>query len=294
MIDFEAVETNLLEYADAPVDTDGPAALDDVLVVKIGGGAGLNLGACLTDLAAIARERPLVIVHGVSARMDALCAQLNHPVRTLTSPDGHSSRYTDAQTRDIFVRAANDVNREIVTALRVQGIEAVGVELDADFPVIGRRKDAIRAVVDGRVRVVRDDYTGTITEVNAERLHSILTNGGVVVMPPLAMSADGALNVDGDRLAAAVAGALGACDLVILSNVRGLLRDVRDVNSLISSVSGTQIDSALNYAEGRMKRKVLGASEALNGGVGRVVIGDGRESMPVRRALDGAGTAFYR
>lgn len=288
MIDFETVETNLLEYTDAPV------ALGEVLVVKIGGGAGLNLGECLTDLAAIARERPLVIVHGVSARMDALCAKLNHPVRTLTSPDGHSSRYTDAQTRDLFVQAANEVNHEIVTALRVQGIQAVGVELGEDFPVVGRRKDAIRAVVDGRVRVVRDDYTGTITEVNAERLHTILANGGVAVLPPMALSADGALNVDGDRLAAAVAAALGACDLVILSNVRGLLRDVRDANSLITSVSSAQIDSALNYAEGRMKRKVLGASEALNGGVGRVVIGDGRESMPVRRALDGAGTAFYQ
>jgi acetylglutamate/LysW-gamma-L-alpha-aminoadipate kinase len=265
-----------------------------VLVVKIGGGAGLNLGECLTDLADIARQRPLVIVHGVSARMDALCAKLDHPVRTLTSPYGHSSRYTDARTRDIFVQAATEVNNEIVTALRVQGINAVGVEADPDFPITGRRKDAIRAVVDGRVRVVRDDYTGTITDVNADDLRTILANGGVVVLPPLAISDDGALNVDGDRLAAAVAAALGACDLVILSNVRGLLRDVRDANSLLTSISGTQIEGALTYAEGRMKRKVLGASEALNGGVQRVVIGDGRESMPVRRALDGAGTAFYR
>lgn len=264
----------------------------DLLVVKIGGGAGLDLYRCLNDLAEIARTRPLVIVHGVSARMDALCAERGVAVRTLTSPDGHKSRYTDAQTRDLFVQAAGEVNAEIVDWLRAQGINAVGIT--GEYAANGRRKDAIRAVVDGRVRVVRDDYTGTITNINADGLHTLLAQGIVPVIPPIAGSEDGALNVDGDRLAAAVAGALNARDLIILSNVRGLLRDVRDENSLVNTIPYTQMETALNWAEGRMKRKVLGASEALDSGVQRVIIADGRVHQPVRDALAGYGTEFHR
>jgi acetylglutamate/LysW-gamma-L-alpha-aminoadipate kinase len=268
------------------------SALDEVLVVKLGGGRGLNLDACLDDLAELAQVRPLVVVHGVSARMDALCAERGHPIRTLTSPDGHVSRYTDAATRDVFVEAAVGVNDDIARGLRTRGVSAAGFGPDAAYPVAGRRKDALRAVVDGRLRVIRDDFTGAVSAVDADAIRAVMANGCVAVLPPLAMSADGPLNVDGDRLSAAVASALGAPDLVILSNVPGLLRRVDHPDSLIAQVSGGAIDDALNLAQGRMKRKVLGASEALAGGVNRVVIGDGRATRPVQRALNGAGTVF--
>jgi len=55
-----------------------------------------------------------------------------------------------------------------------------------------------------------------------------------------------------------------------------------------------QIDRAMDWAEGRMKRKVLGAHEALEDGVQRVIIGDGRLSDPVTQALNGVGTTFTR
>lgn len=266
--------------------------LGDILVVKIGGGEGLDLEASIADLARVAAQRPLVVVHGVSAEANQLCEQRGVPVQMLTSPSGHSSRYTNAETRDVFVDAARNVSNRVIDLFATFGIAAERVE----GAVSGTRKRAIRAVVDGRVRVVRDDYTGSIDSVNAQPILDLLAQGIVPVLPPQAFSSkDGALNVDGDRAAAAVAAEIGADDLVILSNVRGLYRNFPDESSFVSEVSGGQIDTALEeWAEGRMKRKVLGAQEALNGGVNRVRIADGRVESPVQSALNGAGTVFTR
>ncbi len=273
------------------IDAPEAVALDDVLVVKIGGGAGLDLDACIADLADIARTRPVVVVHGVSAEANRLCEERGVPVRMLTSPSGHSSRYTDGPTRDVFVEAAANVSRDVVDAFAGHGIDAQRVE----NAIMGERKNAVRAVVDGRVRVIRDNFTGSITGVTAEPILELLAAGIVPVLPPEAFSEeDGTLNVDGDRAAAAVAASLGAADLVILSNVRGLYRNFPDESSFVSEVSGAQMDSAMDWAQGRMKRKVLGAQEALEGGVQRVTIADGRADRPVQGALNGTGTVFTR
>lgn len=265
--------------------------IDDLLVVKLGGGQGLDLARCADDLARLAANRPLAVVHGVSARLDALCEAQGMPVRMLRSPGGHTSRYTDAATRDLYVRAATEVTLELAGMLIQRGYGAIGLAGD-DTPLYAARKTAIRAVTDGRVRIVRDDYSGTIQDVDAVRLCYALYSGYVPVIPPLARSADGLLNVDGDRAAAAIAVALGASELVILSNVRGLLRCYPDEASLVSHIPAGQVAQALGWAEGRMKRKVLGAEEALRGGVRRVVIADGRVAGPVQAALAGGGTEF--
>lgn len=266
----------------------------EVLVVKLGGGAGLDLPRACQDLARLASDYALVIVHGVSAQMNQLCNDLNIPIRTIQSPSGHTSRYTDPRTRDIFVRAAREVNQDVLTWLGSYGVQTASLADDPSVAVHGERKQAIRAVIDGRVRIVRDDYSGQISSVDTTEIQSLLDAGIIPVIPPMAMSDDGLLNVDGDRAAAAIAGALGAQSLVILSNVRGLYRDFEDKDSLVQDVSVTQIDRAMDWADGRMKRKVLGAHEALQGGVERVIIGDGRLSDPVTRALNGVGTTFTR
>jgi acetylglutamate/LysW-gamma-L-alpha-aminoadipate kinase len=113
------------------------------------------------------------------------------------------------------------------------------------------------------------------------------------VVPPLAASENGLLNIDGDRAAAELAAALQAGTYIILSNVRGLYRNYPDESSLVNDVSQAQLDQAMQWAQGRMKRKVLGAQEALEGGVQRVIISDGRTPQPVSGALNGAGTTFF-
>jgi len=99
--------------------------------------------------------------------------------------------------------------------------------------------------------------------------------------------------VDGDRVAAAVASALKAHTLIILSNVPGLLRSFPDESSLIAHIPRAQAQTALErYAQGRMKKKLLGAIEALGEGVSRVIIADGRVAQPLQGALAGRGTVI--
>ena len=264
----------------------------DLLVVKLGGAAGLNMSAAIGDLALIAAQRPVVVVHGVSERMAMLSAERGLAVEVLVSPAGHESRYTPPPVRDLFVEAAGQVNAEIAGGLAALGVSAAS--LMSPLVLCGARKDAVRAVVDGRIRVIRDDHTGAITSVEPLLIRDALDAGQVAVVPPLAASTDGPLNVDGDRAAAAVAAALSAAELVILSNVRGLYRRYPDETTFVSNVRLAEMGEALNWAAGRMKRKVLGAQAALEGGVARVVIGDGRRANPLEAALAGEGTVFTR
>ena len=94
------------------------------------------------------------------------------------------------------------------------------------------------------------------------------------------------------RAAGLTAAAFGADALMMLSNVPGLLRAFPDESTLIAHVRRDAIGQAAEAAQGRMKKKVLGAQEALDGGVKRVIFGDARKPEPIRRALAGAGTVF--
>ena len=79
---------------------------------------------------------------------------------------------------------------------------------------------------------------------------------------------------------------------MILSNVPGLLRDPEDETSLITTISKGQLEQHMDYAKGRMKKKVLGASEAITGGVKRVILGSANLEKPLTQALLGTGTVI--
>jgi acetylglutamate/LysW-gamma-L-alpha-aminoadipate kinase len=266
-----------------------------MIVVKIGGASGVNLEAVCLDVAALAGEgKQVVVVHGGSAETNEVSAQLGHPPRFLTSPSGYTSRHTDRATLEIFAMVtAGKINTLIVEALQKSGVNAFGLTgLDGRL-MVAQRKEAVRAVENGRQRIVRDDYTGKIESINQPLLASLAAQGYVPVIAPLAISPSGdALNVDADRAAAMIAGAVQAEQLILLTNVAGLMHKFPDESTLIAQIEKKDLEEALAFAEGRMKKKVLGASEALDRGVGRVVIADGRIERPLIQALAGRGTVI--
>lgn len=265
----------------------------DVLVVKVGGGAGVNTEAVCQDVARlVAGGQRVVLVHGTSAAADALAGRAGIPVRQLTSPSGHVSRYTDPETLEIYVAAAaGQVNKGLVARLQSLGCNAVGLSGVDGRLLVAQRKNAVRTVENGRQRIVRDDYTGQLQEANSGLLGLLLDAGYTPVIAPLALGTEGErLNVDGDRAAALVAASLAAPMLVILTNVPGLLAAYPDENSLVRHVPLSGLDAAEALAAGRMKKKVLAAREALGGGVRTVVLADSRRPDPVQAAFAGAGT----
>jgi acetylglutamate/LysW-gamma-L-alpha-aminoadipate kinase len=264
-----------------------------MLVVKVGGSQGIDYGALCDDVAALWRaDQPLLLVHGGSHETNLLSEQLGHPPRFVTSPSGHSSRFTDRQTLEMFAMVyAGKMNTLIVERLQMRAVNAVGLSgLDGRL-LEGKRKDTLRVVEGGRQRILRGDWTGTVERVNVALLQLLLGAGYLpVVSPPAASEAGEAVNVDGDRAAAQIAAALRAETLLLLSNVPGLLRHFPDESTLVRQIAPGEIDEYAGFAEGRMKKKVLGAKEALAAGVGRVIIGDARVPQPIRQALGGAGT----
>ncbi len=266
------------------------------MVVKLGGSNGLEFDAPCRDIATlVGKGEWVVVVHGGSREMDDISTKLGRPPRYVTTPSGFQSRYTDRGTMEIFLMAvAGRVNKLLVEHLQGLGVNAIGLSgLDGRL-LQGRRKGAIIAVEGGKRKVLRGDYGGTVELVNVPLLRSLLKGGYTPVIAPVAISTDNeALNVDGDRAAAALAAALGAEALVILTNVPGLLRDPADPASLIPEIPPGEARAYLDrYAQGRMKKKVLGAIEALKRGLGRVIIADGRAERPVLSALEGRGTVI--
>ncbi len=266
-----------------------------MIVLKIGGSEGINYDFIADDIASLVKEgQPLIVVHGGSALTNKVAEQLGHPPQFVTSVSGFTSRRTDRRTLEIFEMVyCGQMNKGLVEKLQMRGVNAVGLSgLDGRIWE-GPRKDAIKVIQDGRRVVIRDDYTGKVEKVNIALLRTLLDAGFLPVLTPPAASYDGeAINVDGDRAAAATAAAFQAKALIILSNVPGLLEKFPDESSLIRHIPAAKIEQFMSMAEDRMKKKVMGAQEALIQGIGRVIFADGRVEQPVRRALVGEGTVI--
>ena len=262
------------------------------IVVKIGGSNGVATTNIVCEIAqCVAVGQRIVVLHGGSDLTNTLSERLGHPVRMITSPGGMVSRYTDSETLSIYAMAvAGQINTDLVASLQKQGVNALGLAGVDGRLLLARRKSAIRSVTpDGRVQILRDDYTGQIEHVNDALLRQLLDVGYTPVIAPLALSMDGErLNVDGDRAASAVAAALHADALVIMTNVTGLLANPEDQASVINTIPTDQLADYVQYAHGRMRKKLLGAQEALQNGVPRVCIG----SNSLLDVLDGAGTVI--
>jgi len=266
-----------------------------MIVVKVGGSEGIDLDAVCSDIAQLAQGgQELVLVHGGSHRTNVVAEKMGHPPEFVQSVSGFTSRRTDKETLKIFEMVyCGEVNKGIVERLQAQGINAVGLSgLDGRL-LEGRRKAAIKIIQNGRRRVLRDDYTGTVEKVNVGLLRLLLGAGYLPVVTPPAISTESeAINVDGDRAAAMIASSLGADQLIILSNVPGLLRDFPDESTLIKRIERSRTAEFMEHAQGRMRIKVLGATEALDQGVGQVIFGDARIENPVSAALAGQGTVI--
>ena len=270
-----------------------------MIVVKVGGSDGINYDAFCADVAQLVKQgKKIIVVHGGSSLTNQVAEQLGHPPQFITSPTGYTSRLTDKRTIEIFEMVyCGQMNKQIVEKFQALGVNAVGLSGIDGRLFSGPRKKTIRAVDEnGKQLIIRDNYTGNVTDVNTDLLNLLLDAGYLPVLTPPAISDEHeAINVDGDRASAATAMALGAEALIILSNIPGILKDFPNEDSLIEHVAYDEIEHvSKEYAQGRMRIKILGSKEALDGGVGRVILGDARQNNCVSAALAGKGTTISK
>ncbi len=269
-----------------------------MLVIKLGGSAGINVEYTLDDLAAMWPGERIVFVHGANAALDTFMQAQGRQPRLVTSSTGQISRFTDRETMDDMLAIyAGRTNKRIVEGLQARGVNAVGLSGIDGGIARGTRKDALRVVEDGKPKVLRGDYAGSLKEINTHLLTLLLDNGYLPVLTPPALSQHGeAINVDGDKLALRLALALDAKALIILSNTAGLLADVNDPASLIRQIdvsSDDSTDAAMAAAAGRMKKKVQAGIDAVREGIPLVVFGDANTERPITAAMNGQGTQLH-
>lgn len=261
-----------------------------MIVVKIGGSIA---HACqgLIDELATRHAGEAVLVHGFGPQTDAVCQARGIEVRTLDSPSGVTSRFTDARVLDAMHEAAQRTQARLVDRLAAAGATPEPLGLDVPLfwaeakPALPHERD------DGRVLLVRGNRSGRVQDVAPDPVQQALAAGVLPVVTPLAMDEHGPVSVDADRAAAALAGRLEADALVLASDVPGLLEDPREPASRIDHVPADAIDDLVgDLATGGMARKLVAAREALDAGVDRVLVGDGRGADPLAEMLTGEAT----
>lgn len=268
-----------------------------VWVIKIGGTSHVPMQAIVDDVCTLVDSgTEVVLVHGGSSEGNALCEALGTPPKFIRSPEGIVSRHTDSAVLKIITMAfTGSVNPELVTLLQVRGVNAIGLSgIDAAL-VTAKIKPVLLHKENDRTFVVRNNRTGGVTSVNHQLIQALLKLGLVPVISPPALDPDaGAVNVDADRMAAAIAGALEAERLVFVSNVRGVLRDENDPGSVVVSCAYEDVSPLIDSANGGMKTKLIAAQSALRDGAQVVHIANAECSHPVASVVSGSGTTFYR
>jgi acetylglutamate/LysW-gamma-L-alpha-aminoadipate kinase len=263
-----------------------------MIIVKVGGGKNINLDFVCEDFAFLIKKERAILVHGGHDKRDEIAKKLGHPIKTITSPSGITSVYTDEKTMEIFLMAYPGLtNKKIVAKLQGLGVNAVGLcGVDGGLWQ-GKRKEAIFAKEGKKIKLIRDDLSGKVEKINTKLLEILLKENFVPVVCPPAITYRGEIiNVDSDPVVVQMAKELKAEKVIFLFEAPGLLRDEKDEKSLISHIPKEKIEEYLKYAKGRMKRKILAAKEAIEGGVKEIYFGDGRIKNPITLVLQGKGT----
>lgn len=248
---------------------------DRTIVIKLGGSVleteqalhHILLDVCFMQTVGIRA----VIVHGGGARISRAMDQANIEPRFV-----HGRRYTDEQTLAIVEQVlARDTNDEIARTLEELGGRAMTLNFDSTNVLYGE----LLKLHDESGEPMDVGFVGHITRVDSGVIENLCYAGQVPVIPSMCLTEDGQkLNVNADSAATAVATALAAEKLVMLSDVPGVMTDPTDPSTLIDTLTSNDAKVMIQngtIGEG-MIPKVEGCLETLNRGVGKVHIVDGR------------------
>ncbi len=257
------------------------------VVVKYGGNAMIDEGLkndvmndiVLMQLVGI----NVVLVHGGGPEINAMLKKIQKESKFL-----NGMRVTDQETMDIVQQVlAGKVNKDLVQRLEDAGGKAVGLcGLDGSL----LKADQLDTEL---------GYVGEIREVNVDILRNAAGNGYVPIVSTVAAGYHGEVfNINADVAAARIASSLGAMKLILMTDVRGLLRDKDDESTLIPVVNVSDVSRLKKEGiiSGGMIPKIECCIEAIRRGVKKVFIIDGRvpHAILIECLTDeGVGTMFY-
>jgi acetylglutamate kinase len=248
---------------------------DTTTVIKLGGSVVEHpdsLRHLLLDIVFMSTlGMRIVVVHGGGKAISRAMDEAGLEPRWV-----QGRRYTDDATLAIVERVvATELNHDLVAKLEEFGGRAMSLNFLSTNVLFGER-----LTLDGPNGEPIDlGHVGEVTRVDRLTIENLSYAGQVPVIPSMAMTEDGQkLNVNADTAATAVAAAIGAEKLVVLSDIPGVLRDIKDPESLIHSLTASEARRLIadgTIAAG-MIPKIEGCLETLDRGVKKIHIIDGR------------------
>lgn len=259
-----------------------------VVVVKYGGNAMLDEDlkqAVMSDVVLLSLIGiKVVLIHGGGPEINTMLDRVG-----LESKFVNGLRYTDSDTAEIVQMVlAGKVNKSLVSLLQKHGGKALGL-CGTDGGMISTQK------LEGK-----DDlgFVGDITGINVEPIMNALDSGYIPVIATVATDENGQIyNINADTAAARIASALGAENVILMTDIRGLLRDKDDEETLIPVVQVSEVPYLINQGiiSGGMIPKIQCCVEAVRRGVNRAFIIDGRIPHSILIEMlsnEGIGTMF--
>jgi len=239
-----------------------------VVVVKYGGNAMVNdelKEAVMSDVSLLALAGvKVILVHGGGPEINKMLNKLN-----IESHFVGGLRYTDADTMSVVQMVlAGKTNKDLVGLIGKLGGRAIGLSGLDGFMLQARKHE-------------EEDlgYVGDVTHVDVEPLNVLLDAGYVPVVSTIGMDEFGqAYNINADTAAAAIAVAMGAENLILMTDVPGLMRDMNDPSSLITELYSETVPSLIEEGviSGGMIPKAICCMNAVDNGVKKAVMIDGR------------------
>lgn len=216
-----------------------------------------------------------VLIHGGGPEITQMLKRVGKESRFV-----QGLRVTDAETMEIVQMVlVGKLNKEIVSRLNLLGGKAVGLS-GQDADLIIARKTVPTMPDDYRGEPPEIGFVGEVTEINTKILDELITGGYIPVISSIGVGTDGSsYNINADTAAGELAAALRAEKLIMLTDVEGIFEDYQDKSSLISALKIERARQMINQGniEGGMIPKVEACITALNAGVNRTHIIDGRQ-----------------
>ncbi|MDD3023406.1 MAG: acetylglutamate kinase [Syntrophomonadaceae bacterium] len=224
----------------------------------------------------------LIVVHGGGPEINSMLSRLG-----IKSEFINGVRVTDQDTMEIVEMVlGGKVNKEIVAGINASGGKAIGIS--------GKDGNLIEAgPLDADSKM---GFVGEVLRINPQIIETVIENGYIPVIAPIGMGSEQeSYNINADLVAAAIAVAMKADKLVLLTDVPGLLMDPKDSDTLVSVLRLSELDDYIKRGiiAGGMLPKVKCCEEAVTGGVGRTHIIDGREPHSILLEIftdEGIGT----
>lgn len=215
-----------------------------------------------------------VIVHGGGPKISQFMKKIGKEPSFV-----HGQRITDKETMDIVEMVLGGlINKEIVALINSHGGKAVGLTGKDGGLIKARKKLIKRSNPSGDEEVIDIGLVGEVETVKPEILHSLQRDGFISVIAPIGVGSNGeAFNINADYVASAIASALKAEKLILLTDVTGLNDNKGNV---ISTINKKNVKKMINEGtiSGGMIPKVQACTEALDAGVRKTHIVDGRIS----------------